>query len=772
MREISSHTSRMFDPLGLMTPLLLEGKLILQSLWRLKLGWDEQVPEDVCSQYNRWLKRAGGSHLSHIARRVKPPFRSQEERLVIFTDASSSAQAAVAYLFCSNESQSAGRIWAAKQKLSSVNRSESISRLELEGAVIGITLARQICRSMQWDLNSVLYFTDSTTVLWWLRTCKELDVFVGNRVCKILDHSSRHQWFHVCTKDNPADIPTRGLSGRLLAESSLWWTGPVFFRRPREQWPKQPEVVETRSAWEGYRKEEKRRVEGWLCASQQHKDVDQEQDAFWLQALGRFGDLRLGLRACRRALEFLGKFSRCGWEVYKDTERAIQIRVFRGSQAGGLREFIEALETGKPVSKKFKAYDPFLDRHGVVRLGGRLRHVTRLPFETRCPVILAGDHEYALQLLRHIHVHELNHCGGKKTLMAETRWKVWITGLSKMAKRVIKECTRCTKSCNTKALTQKIAPMHYTRIPIKDGHAFSEIGLDMAGPFIVKHGRTRAVGKRFILLFSCCWTRALSLEMVEDASTDSCVMAFLRHSNTYGFPKYVNSDRGTNLVGADRHFKEQWATVEKELAAKSIDWPTLHWNFNPPYSPRFSGHVEIMVKITKTSLRRILGQPKYLFRDEELRTLIKIVQGYANMRPLSEPSTDPLDAPPLVPADFLLTGNRFLGGIPEVELDKYPLRTRKEMMGKVTKELWKELTSEYLLELQKSGNWKSKRALKPGEVVLMLDKTWPSGRYRLGRIESTIEGPDGVARAFRVRHGDEVVKRSLMTLAPLHPETL
>ena len=302
--------------------------------------------------------------------------------------------------------------------------------------------------------------------------------------------------------------------------------------------------------------------------------------------------------------------------------------------------------------------------------------------------------------------------------MAEARWKAWITGLSSIAKQVIRHCTRCTRSSKAVALRQKIAPMHYSRLPIKTGCAFSEIGIDMAGPFMVKHGKTRAVGKRFVILFSCCWTRALSLEIMDDASTESCIMAFLRHSNTYGFPRYVNSDRGTNLIGADRHLREQWAVVEKELAAKSVEWPSIKWNFNPPYSPRFTGHVEIMVKITKTCLRRILGQPKYLFRDEELRTLIKVVQGYVNMRPLTEPSTDPMDAPPLTPADFLGTGNRFLGGIPELETDHYPLRTRKEMLGKVTSELWKALTSEFVLELQKPAG-KQRDTYEVGDIVLL-----------------------------------------------------
>ena len=84
MRKISSRTSRLFDPLGLICPLMLEGKLLLQSLWKLKLGWDEPVPVEVAAKYNRWLKRISHSHLSHINRRVKAPFKSQFDQLLIF----------------------------------------------------------------------------------------------------------------------------------------------------------------------------------------------------------------------------------------------------------------------------------------------------------------------------------------------------------------------------------------------------------------------------------------------------------------------------------------------------------------------------------------------------------------------------------------------------------------------------------------------------------------------------------------------------------------
>ena len=771
MRKISSRTSRLFDPLGLMSPLILEGKLILQSLWREKVDWDDEAPAGLCKQYNLWLRKASASHLSHIPRRVKSPFRSSSEKLIIFTDASSQAQAAAAYLWCSGQDVHSGRLWAAKQKISSLNRSESISRLELEGAVMGIELAKTICRAMRWNLSDVLFFTDSTTVLWWLRTTKELDVFVGNRVCRILDNSDVSQWFHVRTKQNPADIPTRGLSGKLLADCKLWWEGPDFFSLPYSAWPEQPPVVENRSCSEGYRK-----IEGWLnlnlgSSIQSQCERTGWPDEFWLKIICKFSNLEKGMRVGCLVLKFLGKFSRCGWRLHPEQSRVyMQNCVFRAAQFEGLAELRNSLLNSGKLPPEYKELNPQIDNRGVIRLGGRLRHARRLPYALRCPVVLSGKHPYSRMLLVHLHSYELRHCGGKKTLMAESRWKVWISGLARLSKDIVRKCVHCVRSTKRLPAHTQEAPLHFSRIPLKKGCAFSEIGIDMAGPFYVKHGRTRAVGKRFLLLFSCCWTRALSLEVMDSASTESCVFAFLRHCNVFGYPRYVNSDRGTNLAGLDRHYKEQWSILEEQFSTHQQKWPEIKWNFNPPYSPRFTGHVEIMVKVTKNCLRKILGQNRYLFRDEELQTLTKVAQGYANLRPLSEPSDDPNDMPPLIPADFLMTGSRFLGGIPEIPLEKYSLTTRKEMLGKVTRDLWETLTQEYILELQKYHKSRGNTTLKTGDIVLILDKTMPSGRYHLGRIVSEKPGPDGRSRSFVVKSGGKLIDRSLMTLAPLNPQ--
>ena len=37
-------------------------------------------------------------------------------------------------------------------------------------------------------------------------------------------------WRHCPGELNPADLPTRGVSGKQLVDNELWWQGPVFFK--------------------------------------------------------------------------------------------------------------------------------------------------------------------------------------------------------------------------------------------------------------------------------------------------------------------------------------------------------------------------------------------------------------------------------------------------------------------------------------------------------------------------------------------------------------
>ena len=54
-RGILSAVSSVFDPLGMIAPLIMKAKLLLQELCRKKLQWDEEISELEKRQWLRWL---------------------------------------------------------------------------------------------------------------------------------------------------------------------------------------------------------------------------------------------------------------------------------------------------------------------------------------------------------------------------------------------------------------------------------------------------------------------------------------------------------------------------------------------------------------------------------------------------------------------------------------------------------------------------------------------------------------------------------------------
>ena len=56
-RGILSYTSSIFDPLGILAPIILEPKLIIQSLWKQKIDWDSEIPTDLKQRFLSWKEK-------------------------------------------------------------------------------------------------------------------------------------------------------------------------------------------------------------------------------------------------------------------------------------------------------------------------------------------------------------------------------------------------------------------------------------------------------------------------------------------------------------------------------------------------------------------------------------------------------------------------------------------------------------------------------------------------------------------------------------------
>jgi len=116
----------------------------------------------------------------------------------VFTDASSKGYGAVAYFKTIYESGFVDVSFVMAKTHVTPTKDLTIPRLVLQIAVEGLEIAFTVCRELDYDIKKVTFYVDSQTVLRWIhsRTCK-FEVFVHNRVGKILRNTKRTQWRYV-----------------------------------------------------------------------------------------------------------------------------------------------------------------------------------------------------------------------------------------------------------------------------------------------------------------------------------------------------------------------------------------------------------------------------------------------------------------------------------------------------------------------------------------------------------------------------------------------
>ena len=158
-----------------------------------------------------------------------------------FSDASSTGYGQVTYLRIENEK---GDIHCAflmgKARVAPV-KTMKIPRLELTAATVSVKVGEMIAKELDEPAESKTYWTDSTTVLKYIRNNKQrFHVFVANRVQTIRDATNSNQWRYVGTDINPADDSSRGLKGHELSKQHCWITGPNFLWLHESEWPQLP----------------------------------------------------------------------------------------------------------------------------------------------------------------------------------------------------------------------------------------------------------------------------------------------------------------------------------------------------------------------------------------------------------------------------------------------------------------------------------------------------------------------------------------------------
>lgn len=144
-RSILGEIAKLFDPLGLVGPVIVTAKILLQDLWKQKIDWDDEVPQIICTTWTKIRKELLELEKVKVKRHIicQDPERVE---LVGFSDASMRAYGAVVYLrSIDREGKISVRLVASKSRVAPI-KIVTLPRLELCASVLLVDLIVQFCR--------------------------------------------------------------------------------------------------------------------------------------------------------------------------------------------------------------------------------------------------------------------------------------------------------------------------------------------------------------------------------------------------------------------------------------------------------------------------------------------------------------------------------------------------------------------------------------------------------------------------------------------------
>ncbi|GBM14797.1 hypothetical protein AVEN_10801-1 [Araneus ventricosus] len=295
---------------------------------------------------------------------------------------------------------------------------------------------RRVLKALKLEVSKTYVWSDSTVLIvlsWLKKECKELKTFVANRISIIRTLTVAEQWNHVPSKQNPAELISRGMDPIKLQLCELWWS-PSFLLQP-EMTKCRDSSIETNDLYirelksnpsyllsRGLKAESLLHNEGWWngpSVLQSHELPEtvcecSDPDEDYLPELKSKDDFVLTLNSNKtifdcivnrsnriltvvRIFSFLFRFiSNCrnpeskrkGPLTSKELSEA-EHYLIKQFQFEVFSAVVTGMMSGDNISNKSKLLNlsPFLDNKGLMRVGGGLENF-QLSYSGKHPIIL------------------------------------------------------------------------------------------------------------------------------------------------------------------------------------------------------------------------------------------------------------------------------------------------------------------------------------------------------------------------------------------------
>ena len=245
-------------------------------------------------------------------------------------------------------------------------------------------------------------------MLYWLKSSKDLPLFVRRRVLEIKEAVPTASWNYCPTVDNPADLLTRGISFELLSSTNnLWWNGPSW--------------LTTSAAWPQWQPEPAIDLHAAAAIAKELVPQRSTQPANGLPNVINISDYS----TLNRFLAVTAYIYRYISNLHKSRPKlggpltATELNEAQTRWVQACQELVYAKELAsvksncdRPAVKRptlVRQLRLFVDDKGLLRCGGRI-HNAPLSELARFPYLLPPDHKLTQLIIYHTHV-LLSHAG-------------------------------------------------------------------------------------------------------------------------------------------------------------------------------------------------------------------------------------------------------------------------------------------------------------------------------------------------------------------------
>ena len=585
-------------------------------------------------------------------------------------------------------------------------------------------------------------------------------MYVANRISEIHRKSKRTEWFWLSTDNNVADFTTRTLSPLEINSDSIWQNGALFLYQAIDKWP-----IKDINSFKNVGMALPDIIQSAHVANIQVKDFSKISEAINISQFNKYNKLiRVSSRIIKvKTIKSLkGVFSN---PTVNELQYAEDLWI----------KFVQT-SLGNDWETRYRRLGPSLTTNGLIVVGERISNWLKDNWNQSEYILLPYNHLFTKLLIEHYHSED--HAGIESTL-AKLQSRFWVPKARKIIKSIKSKCVKC-RILDKKIVGQSMGPLPNERM--NPSPPFFHTSLDLFGPFYIRNTvKRRTTKKVYGVILNCMVTRAVHLELVEGYDTQSFLVSFKRFISIRGYPSFVHSDNGSQLVAANKELRDMINEWDKSNLFKFGSDQGMKWSFNKSANAPFqNGCSESLIKLVKRGILMSVGTNVLTFN--ELLTALYEIANLLNERPIGiKPGNEISLGTYLCPNDLILGRNN--KRVPKGIFDESDnVAKRYQFINKIVSSFWKKWNRDFFPTLIIRQKWHVKyRNVTQGDIVLVKDNNSIRSSWMLAEVLKAHMSNDGKVRNVTIRYknnnnlpryigqADSTVERSVHNLVIILP---